>query len=39
MIEVRGVSKSFTLHNQGGTTIPVLEGAELRVPPGECHPG
>jgi alpha-D-ribose 1-methylphosphonate 5-triphosphate synthase subunit PhnL len=36
MIEVRGVSKSFTLHNQGGTVIPVLEGAGLRVAPGEC---
>jgi alpha-D-ribose 1-methylphosphonate 5-triphosphate synthase subunit PhnL len=36
MIVVEGVAKSFTLHNQGGAVIPVLEGAVLRVAPGEC---
>jgi alpha-D-ribose 1-methylphosphonate 5-triphosphate synthase subunit PhnL len=36
MILVEGVAKSFTLHNQGGAVIPVLEGAGLRVAPGEC---
>ncbi len=36
MILVEGVAKSFTLHNQGGVVIPVLEGAGLRVAPGEC---
>ncbi|WP_095589324.1 phosphonate C-P lyase system protein PhnL [Actibacterium ureilyticum] len=36
MIELNGVGKSFTLHNQGGTEIPVLAGAELSVAPGEC---
>ena len=36
MIIVEGVAKSFTLHNQGGAVIPVLDGAELRVGPGEC---
>ncbi len=36
MILVEGVAKSFTLHNQGGTVIPVLDGAGLRVAPGEC---
>jgi alpha-D-ribose 1-methylphosphonate 5-triphosphate synthase subunit PhnL len=36
MIEVEGVSKSFTLHLQGGLTLPVLRGASLRVDPGEC---
>jgi len=36
MIEVAGVAKSFTLHNQGGAVIPVLEGAGLQVAPGEC---
>jgi alpha-D-ribose 1-methylphosphonate 5-triphosphate synthase subunit PhnL len=35
MIEVEGVAKSFTLHNQGAV-IAVLEGAGLRVAPGEC---
>ncbi len=36
MILVEGVAKSFTLHNQGGVVIAVLEGAGLRVAPGEC---
>jgi alpha-D-ribose 1-methylphosphonate 5-triphosphate synthase subunit PhnL len=36
MIEVRDVSKSFTLHNQGGAVIPVMAGASLTVAPGEC---
>ncbi len=36
MIELIDVSKSFTLHNQGGAVIPVMEGATLRVSPGEC---
>ena len=36
MIHVENVSKSFTLHNQGGAEIPVLRGANLRVEPGEC---
>lgn len=36
MIELQNVSKSFTLHNQGGAVIPVMEGASLSVAPGEC---
>lgn len=36
MIELINVSKSFTLHNQGGAVIPVMEGASLKVEPGEC---
>jgi len=36
MIELKDVSKSFTLHNQGGAVIPVMEGASLTVAPGEC---
>ncbi len=36
VIELRNVSKRFTLHNQGGTVIPVMEGANLTVAPGEC---
>ena len=36
MIEVRGLSKAFVLHNQGGAEIPVMAGAELTVLPGEC---
>lgn len=36
MIELNNVSKTFTLHNQGGAVIPVISGAHLRVMPGEC---
>lgn len=36
MIEVENVSKSFTLHNQGGASIPVMAGASLAVAAGEC---
>lgn len=36
MIEVRDLSKSFSLHNQGGAVIPVMAGACLTVKPGEC---
>jgi alpha-D-ribose 1-methylphosphonate 5-triphosphate synthase subunit PhnL len=31
-----GLSKSFTLHLQNATSIPVLEGVDLCVLPGEC---
>ncbi|SEL94151.1 alpha-D-ribose 1-methylphosphonate 5-triphosphate synthase subunit PhnL [Roseovarius azorensis] len=36
MIEIEGLGKSFTLHNQGGAVIPVMAGAHLRVARGEC---
>jgi alpha-D-ribose 1-methylphosphonate 5-triphosphate synthase subunit PhnL len=36
MIHIENLSKSFTLHNQGGTVIPVMGGASLTVSPGEC---
>jgi len=36
MIELDDVSKTFTLHNQGGAVIPVMQGAGLRVARGEC---
>lgn len=36
MITVENLSKSFTLHNQGGIVIPVMAGANLHVDPGEC---
>ena len=38
MIEVRDVSKSFTLHQQGSTVIPVLEGGNLTIAP-RTRPG
>jgi alpha-D-ribose 1-methylphosphonate 5-triphosphate synthase subunit PhnL len=36
MISVRGLAKTFTLHNQGGVELPVLDGIDLDVEPGEC---
>lgn len=36
MIELENVSKSFTLHNQGGAVIPVMERVTLTVSAGEC---
>lgn len=36
MIELTNVSKTFTLHNQGGAVIPVMEAANLSVGRGEC---
>jgi alpha-D-ribose 1-methylphosphonate 5-triphosphate synthase subunit PhnL len=36
MISVQGLRKTFTLHNQGGVELPVLEGVDLEVQPGEC---
>ncbi len=36
MIAIEGLSKSFTLHNQGGARIQVMDGAALHVSPGEC---
>ena len=36
MIRIEKLAKSFTLHNQGGTVIPVMAGANLTVSPGEC---
>jgi alpha-D-ribose 1-methylphosphonate 5-triphosphate synthase subunit PhnL len=35
-IRVDNLSKLFTLHNQGATTIPVFERLALEVFPGEC---
>ncbi|MEM7318841.1 MAG: phosphonate C-P lyase system protein PhnL [Pseudomonadota bacterium] len=36
MITVCDVGKSFTLHNQGATTIDVIGAATFSVAPGEC---
>ena len=36
MIHVENVAKRFTLHNQGGAELRVMEGASLSVAPGEC---
>jgi len=36
MIDVQQVCKSFILHNQGGTCIPVFDNLSLQVRAGEC---
>jgi alpha-D-ribose 1-methylphosphonate 5-triphosphate synthase subunit PhnL len=35
-IRIRGLAKTFTLHNQGGAALPVLRNVNLDVAPGEC---
>jgi len=35
-IVVHALGKTFTLHNQGGMSVPVFSGVELEVLPGEC---
>lgn len=36
MIHIENLSKTFTLHNQGGAILRVMEGAQLHVEAGEC---
>ena len=36
VLDIRGLAKSFTLHNQGGVTLPVLGAVDLTILPGEC---
>lgn len=36
MIVIEDLAKTFTLHNQGGAVIRVMEGAALTVAAGEC---
>ena len=36
MIDMRGVSKRFTLHHQNGAELQVLQGVDLAVGAGEC---
>jgi alpha-D-ribose 1-methylphosphonate 5-triphosphate synthase subunit PhnL len=36
MIQVRGLAKSFLLHNQGGAELRVLKSKSFDVQPGEC---
>ncbi|TJZ64367.1 phosphonate C-P lyase system protein PhnL [Chitiniphilus eburneus] len=36
MIETRGLAKTFTLHQQNGARLPVLDGIDLAVARGEC---
>lgn len=36
VLSVRGLNKSFTVHAQGGLSLPVLRDVSLEVAPGEC---
>ena len=36
LLYAAGIDKSFTLHNQGGIKLPVLNNASLEVKAGEC---
>lgn len=36
ILSLDGLSKSFTMHLQGGLVIPVISGITLDVAPGEC---
>jgi alpha-D-ribose 1-methylphosphonate 5-triphosphate synthase subunit PhnL len=36
VVRVRDLAKAFTLHTQGGVTLPVLRRLSLRVDAGEC---
>lgn len=36
IIKVESLAKNFTLHNQGSTVIPVIEGGAFAVDAGEC---
>lgn len=36
LIEISDLSKTFTLHNQGGAVLRVMQGVNLRVEAGEC---
>ena len=35
-LRVAGLSKTFTLHNQGGAQLQVLRNVDFEVYPGEC---
>jgi phosphonate metabolism protein PhnM len=35
-LDIQDLRKTFTLHVQGGTRLPVLRGVSLKVSPGEC---
>ncbi|MCV2401825.1 phosphonate C-P lyase system protein PhnL [Marinomonas sp. C2222] len=36
MIHIEGLSKTFTLHNQGGIQLPILDNIHLEVFAGKC---
>jgi alpha-D-ribose 1-methylphosphonate 5-triphosphate synthase subunit PhnL len=36
VVRLEGIKKGFTLHLQDGASIPVFDGVDLEVDPGEC---
>lgn len=36
VLRIRGLTKTFVLHNQGGAELPVLHGVDLDLHAGEC---
>src|SRR5262245_52823917 len=36
LVDVRGLGKLFTLHNQGGIRLPVLQDVDFDAARGEC---
>lgn len=36
LVQVRGLGKMFTLHNQGGVRLPVLQNVDFDAGPGDC---
>ena len=36
VLRITGLEKAFVLHNQNGVRLPVLDGFDLAVKPGEC---
>lgn len=36
LVQVRGLGKMFTLHNQGGVRLPVLQNVDFDASPGDC---
>ena len=36
LVQVRGLGKMFTLHNQGGIRLPVLQDVDFDAGPGDC---
>ena len=35
-LQAKDLCKTFTLHGRGGARLPVFDGIDLAVAPGEC---
>ncbi|HSV35151.1 MAG TPA: phosphonate C-P lyase system protein PhnL [Ramlibacter sp.] len=36
LLQAQGLAKTFTLHGRGGAQLPVFDGVDLAVAPGQC---